>query len=494
MKIKKRLLVSFIIIILVPVITGAALFAVTAGLQLRELKKSYGYVSEDHNYTSNTIQLLSSITIDEYNKIRDLSIKKPDKLADINYLNELNNKLSNQHSHIDVKQGEKLIYTGRDIEQNLSYELPEYGSGLTDATAGYYQGGEHQSLIKQIDFQFSNGEKGSIYIISQVSSFLPEMKELAFQIGGIILLILILTGIAVTIWVYRGIINPVKKLQSAAEHIKQGNLDFSLDPSGDDEMAELCKTFEEMRIRLKESTEEKVKQDQESKILISNICHDLKTPITAIQGYVEGIMDGVADTPEKQARYLRTIHSKANEMNTLINELTVYSKLDTNRAVYNFSKINVHDYFEDCIEEIGMELEAENVQLIYQNYVEDHSIVIADPEQLRRVINNIIGNAVKYMNREPKSIHIRIKDVGDFIQVEIEDTGKGISGKDLPYIFERFFRADSSRNETKGNGIGLSIVKKILDDHGGKIWATSKENVGTTMYFVLRKYQEVPNE
>ncbi len=263
---------------------------------------------------------------------------------------------------------------------------------------------------------------------------------------------------------------------------------------GDDEMAELCKTFEEMRIRLKESTEEKVKQDQESKILISNICHDLKTPITAIQGYVEGIIDGVADTPEKQARYLRTIHSKANEMNTLINELTVYSKLDTNRAVYNFSKINVHDYFEDCIEEIGMELEAENVQLIYQNYVEDHSIVIADPEQLRRVINNIIGNAVKYMNREPKSIHIRIKDVGDFIQVEIEDTGKGISGKDLPYIFERFFRADSSRNETKGNGIGLSIVKKILDDHGGKIWATSKENVGTTMYFVLRKYQEVPNE
>ena len=302
MKIKKRLLVSFIIIILVPVITGSILFAVTAGFQLRELKKSYGYVSEDHNYTSNTIQLLSSITIDEFNQIKDLSNKKPDLLSDINYLNELNNKLIKQHSHIDVKQGEKLIYTGRDVEQNLSYELPEYGSGLTNATGGYYQGGEHQTLIKQIDFQFSNGEKGSVYIISQVSSFLPEMKELAVQIGGIILLVLILTGIAVTIWVYRGIINPVKKLQSAAEHIKQGNLDFSLDPSGDDEMAELCKTFEEMRMRLKESTEEKVKQDQESKILISNICHDLKTPITAIQGYVEGIIDGVADTPEKQER------------------------------------------------------------------------------------------------------------------------------------------------------------------------------------------------
>lgn len=494
MKIKKRLLVSFVIIILVPVITGSILFAVTAGFQLRELKKSYGYVSEDHKYTSNTIQLLSSITIDEYKRLEGISKKAPQQLEDINYLNKLNENLMEQHSHIDVKKNEKLIYSGREMNQKSSYHLPEFGSSMQDATGGYYQGGDEQTLIKQIDFQFPDGGNGSVYIVSQVSSFLPEMKELAFQIGGIILLVLILTGIAVTIWVYQGIINPVKKLQSAAEHIKQGNLEFSLDPSGDDEMGELCRTFEEMRLRLKESTEEKVRQDQESKILISNICHDLKTPITAIQGYVEGIIDGVADTPEKQEKYLKTIHSKANEMNTLINELTVYSKLDTNRAVYNFNKINVHDYFEDCIEEIGMELDAENVQLIYQNYVEDASVIIADPEQLRRVINNIVGNAVKYMNREPKSIHVRIKDVGDFIQVEIEDTGKGISGKDLPYIFERFFRADSSRNETKGNGIGLSIVKKILEDHGGKIWATSKENVGTTMYFVLRKYQEVPNE
>lgn len=494
MKIKKRLLVSFIIIILVPVITGSVLFAVTAGLQIRELKKSYGYESENHEYTSNTIQLLSSITIDEYKKLDAIAKKNPEKLENITYLNELNEALEKQHSHIDVQKEERLIFTGVLSNEEVNYTLPGYGKGIHNPEGGYYQGGGEQTLIKQIDFTFSDGKKGSLYIISQVSSFLPEMKELAFQIGGIILLVLVLTGIAVTIWVYRGIINPVRKLQSAAEHIKQGNLDFSLEQSGNDEMADLCKSFEEMRLRLKESTEEKVKQDQESKILISNICHDLKTPITAIRGYVEGIMDGVADTPSKQEKYLKTIHSKANEMNLLINELTVYSKLDTNRAVYNFSKLNVRDYFADCVEEIGMELEAENVQLSYQNYVEDSSIIIADPEQLRRVINNIIGNAVKYMNKDQKAIHFRIKDVGDFIQVEIEDTGKGISGKDLPYIFERFYRADSSRNETKGNGIGLSIVKKILDDHGGKIWATSKENVGTTMYFVLRKHQEVPNE
>ena len=112
-----------------------------------------------------------------------------------------------------------------------------------------------------------------------------------------------------------------------------------------------------------------------------------------------------------------------------------------------------------------------------------------------RVVNNIISNAIKYMDKEQGQINIRIKDVGDFIQVEVEDNGKGIAVKDLPYIFDRFYRTDSSRNSaTGGSGIGLSIVRKIIEDHGGSIWATSKENIGTIMYFVIRKYQEVPNE
>ncbi len=121
--------------------------------------------------------------------------------------------------------------------------------------------------------------------------------------------------------------------------------------------------------------------------------------------------------------------------------------------------------------------------------------IIADPEQLKRVIHNIINNSIKYLDKPKGFINIRVKDVGDFIQVEIEDNGKGIAKKDLPYIFDRFFRADTSRNSaTGGSGIGLSIVRKIIEDHGGKIWATSKEETGTIMYFVLRKYQEVPNE
>ena len=235
--------------------------------------------------------------------------------------------------------------------------------------------------------------------------------------------------------------------------------------------------------------------DKENKELISNISHDLKTPMTAIKGYVEGIMDGIADTPEKMERYIRTIYNKTNEMDHLINELTFYSKIDTNRIPYTFSKLNVEDYFNDCAEELSVEMETRNIELVYANYVDNKVQIIADGEQIRRVIHNIISNSIKYMDKKKGIIQIRVKDVGDFIQIEIEDNGKGIAAKDLTNIFDRFYRTDVSRNSSKGgSGIGLSIVKKIMEDHGGKVWATSREGIGTIMYFVLRKYQEVPAE
>ncbi len=320
-----------------------------------------------------------------------------------------------------------------------------------------------------------------------------QVKLIARDLLFTATVILVFTALSIGLWIYRSIATPLVKLKKATQNIKEGNLDFVLDVEGNDEFSELCQDFEEMRKRLKESAEEKIILDKENKELISNISHDLKTPITAVKGYVEGIMDGVADTPEKMDRYVKTIYNKTNEMDHLINELTFYSKIDTNRIPYTFSKLNVEDYFSDCAEEVGLELETRGIELVYANYVESGVLVIADGEQIRRVIHNLISNAIKYMDKPKGIIQIRIKDVGDFIQVEIEDNGKGIAAKDIVYIFDRFYRTDVSRNSSKGgSGIGLSIVKKILEDHGGKVWATSRLGIGTIMYFVLRKYQEVP--
>ena len=332
-----------------------------------------------------------------------------------------------------------------------------------------------------------------IYDISLAQSSSSQVKLMAKDMILTATIILVFTALSVGLWIYRSIAVPLVKLKKATQNIKEGNLDFVLEVEGKDEFSQLCQDFEEMRKRLKESTEEKILMDKENKELISNISHDLKTPITAVKGYVEGIMDGVADTPEKMNRYVRTIYNKTNEMDHLINELTFYSKIDTNRIPYTFSKLNVEDYFSDCAEELGLEMETKGIELVYANYVEKDVQVIADGEQIRRVIHNIVSNAIKYMEKPKGIIQLRVKDVGDFIQVEIEDNGKGIAAKDLPYIFDRFYRTDVSRNSSKGgSGIGLSIVKKIMEDHGGKVWATSRLGIGTIMYFVLRKYQEVP--
>ncbi len=494
MKLRTRLIISFFIIILVPVLLAGATMWGFGKYQMRAMRQIYDTDGNAYDYFVNSFEALSHFTKSTYEKLQKVARETPEKLEQQEYLNQVNAELEKRYSYLIVRRGEELIYEGNGTaNQELKENLPEYDSDvLQSAGSGFYLEGEEQALIKQIDVAFADGGRGSVFIITSLEQILPDVKGVLVDLMISVLLILIFTAGMLTVWIYQGIINPIHKLQVAAQSIKAGNLDFTVEAEGKDEIGELCRNFEEMRFRLKESEEEKLEGERENRVLISNISHDLKTPITAIKGYVEGIMDGVADTPEKQDKYIRTIYNKANEMDTLINELTLYSKIDTNRIPYNFSRINVADYFEDCVEEVGLDLESKNIRLNYIDYADKDVLIIADPEQLRRVINNIINNSIKYLDKEQGFINIRIRDVGDFIQMEFEDNGKGIPAKDLPHIFDRFYRADASRNSsTGGSGIGLSIVKKIIEDHGGKIWANSKEGTGTIMYFVIRKYQEV---
>ena len=344
---------------------------------------------------------------------------------------------------------------------------------------GYY---ENIDVIHELN-------KNEIMIGAMINRRLMKYLVIAMVV------ILIITSAIITAWLNRDIYRPLKELSVAMQHISVGDFDYHMNGGREDEIGILYDNYEQMRLQLKESEEEKEQNEKKSKELVSNISHDLKTPITSIKGYVEGIMDGVADTPEKIDKYIKTIYNKANDMDKLINELTTYSGIDSNKIPYHFHILNVSDYFSDCVEEVGLDLESKNIHLNFTNLVSPDTCVVADPEQLKKVINNIISNSVKYMGHDNGVIDIRILDESESVKIEIEDDGKGIASKDIGNIFERFYRTDSSRNSLQGgSGIGLSIVKKIIEDHGGYVWATSKEGEGTCMHFVLRKYMEPTDE
>lgn len=495
MKLKTRIVISFFVIILVPVLLTGVTFCSMMHMELQTIGKEYGIENPTYENLINNTLMLNKMTESDFDEVRQKAEEDSKKLEDTEYLNTLNKRLLTEHSFLVVRKDDEIYYKGSSKinDNSVLATLPAYGDTSAASDSTIYLRSKEQAIVRQADFVFSDGSKGSVFIITYADQMIPQVKNLMVATMVVIVLILAATSLLMSLWIYRGVVTPINQLKRATQNIREGNLDFSVEPSGAQEVKELCQDFEEMRLRLKESAEEKISFDSDNKELISNISHDLKTPITAVKGYVEGIMDGVADTPEKMDRYIRTIYNKANEMDRLINELTFYSKIDTNRIPYTFSKIHVSDYFEDCVEEMNLELEAQGIDLTYFNYLEEDTVIIADAEQLKRVINNVVSNSIKYMDKPRGVINIRLRDVGDFIQVEIEDNGKGIAQKDLTKIFDRFYRTDASRNSLKGgSGIGLSIVKKILEDHGGKVWATSKEGVGTVMYFVLRKYQEVP--
>ena len=413
MKLKTKVIISFFITIFVPIILCGITFYLFSEYKVKAIGEQYGIENPTYEMLSNNALMLDILTSREYTELSGKVENHPRELENTSYLEKINAKLLKDSSFLAVRKDDEIFFNGSDRveDHELLETLPAYGNTGIEENGGIYLHSDQKELVKQLDFTFEDGSDGSVFIVTKVDQIFPQMRKMWEEMFFATVLILVFTSFALSFWIYRGVISPLEQLKKATQNIKEGNLDFTVEGSSVKEINDLCDDFEEMRIRLKENAEEKVEFDKENKELISNISHDLKTPITAVKGYVEGIMDGVANTPEKMDKYIRTIYNKANEMDRLINELTFYSKIDTNRIPYTFAKIPIADYFEDCVEELSLDLEAQGVDLTYFNYLHDEPVVIADAEQLKRVINNIVSNSIKYMDKPHKVINIRLRDV-----------------------------------------------------------------------------------
>ena len=484
-----------------------------------------------------SIQSLYSISDPIKETYRNLSIimsgvqedlqTNPNKFYDKKYLESLNQKAGNYRTSVLVYLNGEFVYSGiqndiEELESSLLTKRTIYTNGekdidqdnnLSEVSAedmgaqGSYSFGEHGKtyeymlttpqayLCNEIDYQI-DGKPISVFLVTYYGNYVSQFKSALVGFIFMMFLIMLVLTTALSALVYTQFIRPLVRLKEAAEEIGTGNLNSPVDVSSSrkDEIGELCRSFNDMRVRLNESVELKMQYEEENRELISNISHDLKTPITTIKGYVEGLMDGVADTPEKQDRYLKMIYNKANELDALINELSLYTNITNNAIPYEFHRVSVKDYFNDCMEEVRADLLSHNMTLTYNNYCAEDVKVVVDPDQLKRVINNVVTNAIKYTDKEEGHIDISIEESEKMIKVSINDDGRGIDKESLPHIFDRTYRADSARRSRGGSGLGLAICKKIVEEHGGKIWATSTKGEGTTIYFTLKKYIKEENK
>ncbi|NSB42564.1 signal transduction histidine kinase [Clostridium saccharoperbutylacetonicum] len=278
----------------------------------------------------------------------------------------------------------------------------------------------------------------------------------------------------ITMRMEKRIMRPIEKLKDGVEQIAKGNYDVKIDNEIHNEIGLLIYDFNKMAESLKNSEKLKLEYEENRKALIANISHDLKTPITSINGYIEALVDGVVTSPDKVNNYLNIIHNNTVYINNLIDDLFLFSKLDMQKLDFNFEIVKIRPFMRDLMEEFDFILKEKNIEFKFEDKLTEELEVNIDGKRMYQVIRNVIGNAVKYGDQENAVIEVRLNNEAEWIKVEIKDNGPGIPEDKLSNIFNRFYRIDTERTKDfMSTGLGLAIAKEMVEAHEGKIYATS---------------------
>jgi signal transduction histidine kinase len=411
--------------------------------------------------------------------------RTPEIIEEESFHLHLQEQLSGIQGEVIILKNEKILFTSRNFNKVDIAKSIEIGNKTWGKE--YLVIGNIPYTVELFSLQLKDGSQGKVILLAPLDQASKNVRTFFTLLGLTFLLSFALTNIYVSRQFSRTMVRPLRNLQKAAAEITLGNLSHTIAEEGDQEIRELCRDLERMRIKLKESIHTQLKYEDNRKMLVSSISHDLKTPITTIKGYIEGILDGITTTPQKTERYLRTISLKAEQVDQMIDDLLLYSKLDLKQIPFNFEGTDLEDYLRDFIAESEPELEHQGIQIIFESRLSKRQQINLDREKVKRVIMNILDNSLKYMQKSSGEINVILRETNTSIIIEFHDNGSGISPQDLPQIFDRFYRSDTSRSEIKGSGLGLAIAKQIIEGHGGRIWAVSPEAEGTSIIISLAK-------
>ena len=336
---------------------------------------------------------------------------------------------------------------------------------------------------------------GESFVLAMVTLLKGEFFEsrgiLPYFVLGCILLSLSVSGLC--LWLasrYTGrIADTLDTLRQAADNLRQGELDFEILSCQEQELDELSQSLEGVRQRLKAAAVAEAAAQEERGLLMANLSHDMRTPITAIKGYVEGIRDGIANTPEKQAHYLDIVTSKTVVLEKLVRNMSDFSEYELGRMQYHFEYVDLAPFLADLGEEYQMEVQSAGMTFTW-DIPPGPFVVTADRNKIKRVLDNLLSNAIKY-GKPGGAIDLTAEEYEKGLVIQLTDNGKGIGAEALRHVFDSFYRADAARSSAvPGSGLGLAICRSIVESHHGKIWLTSEEGAGTRAFVYLPLREE----
>ncbi len=393
------------------------------------------------------------------------------------YVSNIIIKPGGRREEVIITEGENVFYQSGDFThteiKEIMMELRMNRSAITldnkpfTAEAENFSANQKEYLMITLSPREANG-------------YIP----IAAVVISTFLIVFIISIITAQSKYKRDVITPLLSLKNSALNLREGTLDTPIAEDGWGEVGELAREIERLRLALKDTIHYRNKVDENRRFLITSISHDLKTPVTAIRGYVEGILDGIAASDEKREEYLRNALGKTKLINTMIDDLMLYSKLDLNQMSFEFEETGILKYIEDAVCDNRLMFEKDGMSISAESGFAGDRNVMLDRGEFMRVVQNIFDNARKNMTAGGV-LNIILRETNAAVILEFRDSGKGISRADLPHIFDRFYRGDIARSEGGGSGMGLAIAKQIVDAHGGSIWAVSREMKGTSINISL---------
>lgn len=475
MTVKKRLAISNIIMIIIPVVITLMVGLSCVGVIYYTLQNSNGFGFENYDEFYNMSRTVSDRMYEVFEHGSKSSKER---------LEFIGNIIDKDTTYVEVYENGSEFYT---VGNNSLKDSRLMESAKAVGTNSFVSNIDHQL------FYYTESSKGNIYeLYFTANNYHTDNNKAkgaliisAVLVVSAIILSILFTNRFLTRFIFKKIEEPLDILSNGVNEIASGNLDYRLSYSRNDEFLPVCLAFNDMAGRLKKSTELAQRNEENRKELLLDISHDLRSPLTSIQAYVEGLIDGVASSPQMRDKYLHTIKRKTADIEKMVSSLFAYSKLDMEEFSINEESIEMPDYIEQYLSEIKDEYLNSGLEL--KIITGDSLKVKADRELLNRIISNILDNSLKYKTSDTGKCEISVSKENDLAKIEFSDNGPGVDEGNLDKLFDVFYRTDKARSDTgNGSGIGLAFVKKAAEEMGGGVKAEKSKLGGLSIIIYLR--------